>query len=1693
MADTELSIVLRAVDKATAEIKQAVGELKNLEGAATKASSSASKLSDDLQRLGKITMGATAAGVAAIGAALGGSVKAAIDFESSFAGVRKTVNASEAEFGQLRQGLRDMAKEIPTSVNGLANIAAAAGQLGIKKENILDFTKTVADLGVATNLVGEEAAMTLAKIANVMQMPQEQFRNMGSSIVALGNNFATTERDIAAMAQRLSAAGKVVGMSTADVLGLATALSSVGIEAESGGTAMSRVMSDIAASVSEGGDKLAGFAQVAGLSVAKFKELFARDSASAIVAFVSGLGAIQRAGGDVFGTLEALELGDIRTRNALLSAANAGDLMARALQMSNSAWRENTALTKEAEARYATTASQLQLLRNHINDLMISLGETFLPAIVAIAGRLAEFFDGLAAKVREIRTEFTAGGTRGVLTEALGLSEDTTNRIMTAIALLQQLADLLSNGVRAGLDFLTENSDARTAALGALAGVFGLLAAATALWVASLIVAAAPIIAVAVAAAAIGAALALLIVHFDDIRAAVDEFSGAVADRMVSAFEGLTGGVEDGIAAITDLGSSLYSAGVDLVENLASGIASGIDAVVDWFTGLPDEILSAIGDTSEILYDAGSDLISGFLEGMLDKAEEPFEWLASLPGKAKEIIQDAADGHSPWGIMIPTGADLVAGIQQGVVEGSASLIGAVHSVVVSAGVTARAEASAQGAAAGRAFSEEFIASLRALPREGTSSSGIPGRPYPALPRSDPAQLIDDASQYAGPFIGWTQEELKAQQDIARRAGLATAKAAREGFATGLSGGGGGGGKAERTALDEFLSGMADYARVSPGMKQLNDAGQKVMDAVVEGVRTNAGSAGKKAADALQKIWDDAKKAGVKGVDDLGRAVLTAMQRAFTDRTPEAVAAVEEALQALVRAVDGTAVEGFDRAMANLAKYGTVVDEYEKLGRSTVAAIVKGIEDGTRDAGEGAVQAVADLIKRAKEDGVAEAESMGDDIMTALRAALEAGTPEALAAVDALVGQMVTRMQEAGELTGQSFKDALTGAFARQDIEDAVGGAGMRLLDALNKAITEGGAKNIQSLATLGAQMAGALRGKLPPDMAKAIIVPFLAALNEAVDTKSPESIEKLRAWLATINVLMTGGAVNLQTGAVLAAEAVNSLARSLGISKDEIIAHFSDITRLGLDQFVTELSKLPKETQQQIGDVVNQVIGGQLSIEQAINIMLDKLPPQLARIVQAWKDHGIALGTLFGGINDDTRKKLEQFRDQIGYVLDPATETTRKKMEEIVSILRSVADAKSLPEHTRIAVKALIDEITNALETGKPLATGKMKEIFDQLVNIARVGGGDAATVAADTASKILLGTLGIGDAATTTSAGGTTASTGPATGGTAVTGDGTDFIRMLGDLKKALIEVKEEHGAYAARVEKISAAYREVADHSIPGMIAGLESLMERLQAPEWGESASHIGPAMLNAIAAAVSQSTTEREAILTALRSAITGVVLVAMSTASSGGVAIGAALMAGLSAGIEGGTPGTAKSAADAVKTVLDAMKEAAGIKSPSQLFRKEVGHPIAEGVAAGIRDGIPEIVGVLTSVADWANAFGFKLTPQPTTPSAADYPRLGGRVAPTGPGVAYGKRETVYDPMDPSHTAGTLLPYYGPGGPLAWSPLLPPDLAKASGKDTPAPPIVINVTAIDAPSFETWLRTNGSLLVTAITDEVARSL
>lgn len=356
-----------------------------------------------------LTRGVTAPIVAGAGLV----VKAAIDYESAFAGVKKTVDeTATVSYKNLSDGIRQMAKELPASAVEIANVAEVAGQLGIKAEDILSFSRTMIDMGESTNLSAEEAATAIAKVANIMGLSSDDYSRFGASVVDLGNNFATTEKDIVMMANRLAAGGKLAGLTAPEILGLATAMSSVGIEAEAGGTAMTQTLTAIGNAVSlttkDSADDLALIAKVAGTTSEEFQQAWKEKPAEALQSFIKGLNTAREKGANMDAILMKLGMTGVRQGNMLKSLALSSDKMSAAVNRSNQAWKENTALTNEANKRYETTESQLKMFRNQLTDIAIEFGGPLIKALregLNAAKPWIENLSELAKKFSSLSTE----------------------------------------------------------------------------------------------------------------------------------------------------------------------------------------------------------------------------------------------------------------------------------------------------------------------------------------------------------------------------------------------------------------------------------------------------------------------------------------------------------------------------------------------------------------------------------------------------------------------------------------------------------------------------------------------------------------------------------------------------------------------------------------------------------------------------------------------------------------------------------------------------------------------------------------------------------------------------------------------------------------------------------------------------------------------------------------------------------------------------------------------------------------------------------------------------------------------------------------------------------------------------------------------------------------------------------------
>ena len=371
-SDMKLDLIISAQDLASKEIEGIRRKLDDL----TKSTSETWKNSDGVFSKMKLGWAAVWTAIVYAGSKLidfwEEAVNVANSYESAFAWVKKTVDGTTTDFVKLDNTLKKMSKTIPSTYEELAWIMELGGQLGVWINDLEKFTTTIAELGTATNLTNEDAAQMLAQFANITWMDLSNIDRLGATIVDLGNNFATTEADIVNFASRIAGAWNIAWLSESQIMGIATAFSSVGIEAEAWGTAVQKVLLQMNNAATLWGDSLIEYSKAIGVTTEEFKELWNTHPEEVFQRFLTSLNDAWSGASKI---LQDLELKDERLTRAFLSLWQNSEILTDAISRGNEAWNENIALVNEANQRYATTESQLIMLQNERANAMEAIWE----------------------------------------------------------------------------------------------------------------------------------------------------------------------------------------------------------------------------------------------------------------------------------------------------------------------------------------------------------------------------------------------------------------------------------------------------------------------------------------------------------------------------------------------------------------------------------------------------------------------------------------------------------------------------------------------------------------------------------------------------------------------------------------------------------------------------------------------------------------------------------------------------------------------------------------------------------------------------------------------------------------------------------------------------------------------------------------------------------------------------------------------------------------------------------------------------------------------------------------------------------------------------------------------------------------------------------------------------------------------
>lgn len=331
------------------------------------------------------------------------STQAAMALESQMANVRKVTNLNERDISELTDSFRKMSKEIPVTTGELAEIAESGGRLFKTTDELKEFTRVMADLRRTTNIVGEENVDSFIQFGKIAGVSAKEYKRLGSAVVELGNNYATNEHDIMLMTSRIASAGTAARLTAPQMLAIGAAMAQMGIRADRGGTSFSKMIMKITREVSTGGKHVEDFAKVAGMSADEFVNAWQTRPMDAMQAFFDGLGKMHEQGQNIIPVLSDLDIKEVRLADTVRLLAIGHDVLRDAVGRSNKAWEDGVALQREAAIRYSTTESQIQIQKNRLQDVAVTIGRELLPFTVELAkagADLAETFMKLSPSTR---------------------------------------------------------------------------------------------------------------------------------------------------------------------------------------------------------------------------------------------------------------------------------------------------------------------------------------------------------------------------------------------------------------------------------------------------------------------------------------------------------------------------------------------------------------------------------------------------------------------------------------------------------------------------------------------------------------------------------------------------------------------------------------------------------------------------------------------------------------------------------------------------------------------------------------------------------------------------------------------------------------------------------------------------------------------------------------------------------------------------------------------------------------------------------------------------------------------------------------------------------------------------------------------------------------------------------------------
>lgn len=316
----------------------------------------------------------------------------AIQFESAIADVAKVLDGGGAAAAQVRGEIERLAKVLPVTQQGLAQIAAAGASAGVGIQDLPAYIETVAKASTAFNMTAEETGQAFGNLNSVYKLNQEGLRLLADGINYVGNKSATSERNVIDVVQRVASLGEVAGISRQQILALSgAALPALGNRSEVAATAMESLLG-VLSSASSSDKKVKNAFDQMGINIDAFQKRIRTDAVGALTEFRDKVQEF-----DSIGQMRVMQdlFGKENDTKVLAILANL-DQAQQLMQGLGDKTKYAGGLQDEFAQRAATTENQLTLLGNQVRQMAINLGTAFLPALVKAAEALGVIADKIA-------------------------------------------------------------------------------------------------------------------------------------------------------------------------------------------------------------------------------------------------------------------------------------------------------------------------------------------------------------------------------------------------------------------------------------------------------------------------------------------------------------------------------------------------------------------------------------------------------------------------------------------------------------------------------------------------------------------------------------------------------------------------------------------------------------------------------------------------------------------------------------------------------------------------------------------------------------------------------------------------------------------------------------------------------------------------------------------------------------------------------------------------------------------------------------------------------------------------------------------------------------------------------------------------------------------------------------------------